>query len=169
MSETMHNIFGRAGNHGATATEEAAPDADAELTEAEFADDPEAVGTADDDVENTETGDDSSEVEARSPAGVRGNTTVGDGVVSKVVNMVARKADGVHRLDDEDSSVTVEADVATIRIALVVEYGHAVRALAEQVRIDVVDAVEQVLGLDVAAVDVHVGDIHHPEADPASV
>jgi uncharacterized alkaline shock family protein YloU len=102
--------------------------------------------------------------EARPAAGTRGTTTVGDGIVSKVANMVARKVEGVYRLDDEDSSVTVDADVVTIRIALVVEYGHAVKALAEQVRTDVIDAVEQFLGLDVAAVDVHVSDIHLPEA-----
>jgi uncharacterized alkaline shock family protein YloU len=104
------------------------------------------------------------EVAARPAAAARGTTTVGDGVVSKVVNMVARKAEGLYSLDDEDSSVTVDAGVATIRIALVVEYGHAVTALAERIRIDVVDAVEQFLGLDVAAVDVHVSDIHEPEA-----
>lgn len=101
--------------------------------------------------------------EAHAAAGVRGTTTVSYGVVSKVVNMVAQKADGVHRLDEEDTSVTIDADIATIRIALAVEYGLGVKALAEQIRIDVIDAVEQYLGLDVAAVDVHVGDIHHPE------
>jgi uncharacterized alkaline shock family protein YloU len=101
---------------------------------------------------------------SRTAAGMRGSTTVDGGVVAKVVNMVAGEPDGVYGLDDEGSSVAVDDDVATIRVALVVEYGHPVRALAEKVRINVVDALEQFLGLDVAAVDVHVSDIHQPEA-----
>src|SRR2546427_352296 len=60
--------------------------------------------------------------ETRPAAGTRGSTTVGDGVVAKVVTMVARKADGVHDLGDE-VSVVVEDDVATIKVSLVVEFG----------------------------------------------
>jgi uncharacterized alkaline shock family protein YloU len=87
---------------------------------------------------------------------------VADGVVAKVVNIVVRKVDGVHSLDDDGLSIEVTDDVATIKVSLVVEYGHAIKALAEQIRVDVIEAVEQFLGLDVAAVDVHVSDIHSP-------
>jgi uncharacterized alkaline shock family protein YloU len=99
-------------------------------------------------------------VETRVAAGVRGSISVGDGVVVKVVTIVAGKVDGVHNLD----GVSIEAvdDTATITISLVVEYGHAVKSLAEQIRTGVIEAVEQFLGLDVAAVDVHVSDIHTP-------
>jgi hypothetical protein len=38
--------------------------------------------------------------------------------------------------------------------------GHPVKALAEQVRVAVIEAASQILGLDVAVVDVHVSDIH---------
>ncbi|MBC6445790.1 Asp23/Gls24 family envelope stress response protein [Actinokineospora xionganensis] len=102
--------------------------------------------------------------EARPAAGARGSTTVGDGVVTKIVNLVARKAEGVHDLGDEGISVEVDGDVATIKVTLVVEFGHAVNPVAEQVRVNVVEAVEQFLGLDVAVVDVHVTDIHIPDA-----
>ncbi|HVK21826.1 MAG TPA: Asp23/Gls24 family envelope stress response protein [Actinokineospora sp.] len=44
------------------------------------------------------------------------------------------------------------------------EFGHAVNAVAEQVRVSVIESVEQFLGLDVAGVDVHVTDIHLPDA-----
>ncbi|GAB2736301.1 Asp23/Gls24 family envelope stress response protein [Amycolatopsis magusensis] len=99
----------------------------------------------------------------RPAAAVRGNTSVDDGVVTKVVTMVARKAEGVHELG-EDISVGIEDDVALIDIPLVIEFGHAVKALAEQLRTDVIEAVEQFLGLEVEAVDVRVTDIHLPDA-----
>jgi uncharacterized alkaline shock family protein YloU len=103
--------------------------------------------------------------EARPAAGTRGSTTVSDGVVTKIVTRVARKPEGVHSLADEDIAVEIDGDVVTIQASLVVEFGHAVKALAEQLRIDVIEAVEGFLGLDVAAVDVHVADIHFPDAD----
>jgi uncharacterized alkaline shock family protein YloU len=78
--------------------------------------------------------------------------------------MVTRKTEGVHGLDDEGISVEVDGDIATIKVSLVVEFGHAVKALAEQIRINVIEAVEQFLSLDVAVVDVHVTDIHLPDA-----
>ncbi|MGA6161502.1 Asp23/Gls24 family envelope stress response protein [Amycolatopsis magusensis] len=99
----------------------------------------------------------------RPAAAVRGNTSVDDGVVTKVVTMVARKAEGVHELG-EGISVGIEGDVALIDIPLVIEFGHAVKALAEQLRTDVIEAVEQFLGLEVEAVDVRVTDIHLPDA-----
>ncbi|MDI5975654.1 Asp23/Gls24 family envelope stress response protein [Amycolatopsis magusensis] len=99
----------------------------------------------------------------RPAAAVRGNTSVDDGVVTKVVTMVARRAEGVHELG-EGISVGIEDDVALIDIPLVIEFGHAVKALAEQLRTDVIEAVEQFLGLEVEAVDVRVTDIHLPDA-----
>ncbi|MFI6094751.1 Asp23/Gls24 family envelope stress response protein [Lentzea sp. NPDC051213] len=100
---------------------------------------------------------------ARAAAGTRGNITVDDAVVAKVVTIVAGKIDGVHSLAADGISVEVDGDVATIKVSLVIEFGHAIKALAEQVRTDVIEAVEQFLGYDVAAVDVHVSDIHLPE------
>ncbi|WP_410674255.1 Asp23/Gls24 family envelope stress response protein [Amycolatopsis sp. cmx-4-68] len=102
--------------------------------------------------------------EARPAAGARGSTTIADGVVAKIVIMVARKADGVHDLAGEEITVEVADEVVTIKVPLVVEFGHAVKALAEQIRVEVIDAVEKYLGLEVAAVDVHVADIHLPDA-----
>lgn len=155
MSDLMNSVFGHTENDpreaGGTSTIDVEP-TDAltqEPIDAESVDD-----TADDHVEDTTT------AEARPEAGTRGNTTVSDAVVAKVVTMVAGEVDGVHRLDDEDSEVAVDGRVAMIRISLVVEYGQAVTALAKRIRTDVIDAVEEGLGLDVASVDIHVGDIH---------
>ncbi|SEF21513.1 Uncharacterized conserved protein YloU, alkaline shock protein (Asp23) family [Amycolatopsis pretoriensis] len=102
---------------------------------------------------------------ARPAAGSRGSTTVADGVVSKIVIRVARGAEGVHELDEAGTSVEVDGEVATIAVTLVVEFGRAVKTLAEQIRVQVVEAVEEYLGLEVATVDVHVADIHFPDAD----
>ncbi|MFI7673221.1 Asp23/Gls24 family envelope stress response protein [Actinophytocola sp. NPDC049390] len=164
MSDLMNSVYGHTGHEPAgTGTIDGEP-TDAltqEPTDVESVDD-----TADDHVEDIESGDvqdapgDIASPEARPEAGTRGNTTVSDAVVAKVVTMVAGEVDGVHRLDDEDSEVAVDGRVAMIRISLVVEYGQAVTALAKRIRADVVDAVEQGLGLDVASVDIHVGDIH---------
>lgn len=118
-----------------------------------------------DEVDADETEPVAEAAETRPAAGARGNTTLGDGVVAKIVNLVAAKTDGVHGLDSEGTSVAVDDDIATIKVSLVVEYGHPIKALAEQIRTNVIDAVEQFLGLDVAAVDVHVSDIHQPDAD----
>lgn len=102
---------------------------------------------------------------ARPAAGTRGATTIGDDVVTKIVVRVARKADGVHELSSEGVEVAVDDQIATITISLVIEFGHAVKALAEKVRTDVIEAVEQFLGLDVEGVDVHIADIYFPDAD----
>lgn len=182
MSDLMNSVFGHAGNEpreaAGTSTIDVEP-TDAltqEPVDAEYGGD-----TAGDHVVDTKSGDaqdapgsvapdaretdvdriaQSATAEARPGAGPRGNTTVSDAVVAKVVTMVAGEVDGVHRLDDDDSEVAVDGRVAMIRISLVVEYGQAVTALAERIRTDVIDAVEQGLGLDVASVDIHVGDIH---------
>ncbi|WP_326949355.1 Asp23/Gls24 family envelope stress response protein [Amycolatopsis sp. NBC_01307] len=102
---------------------------------------------------------------ARPAAGTRGATTIGDDVVVKIVYRVARKAEGVHELTSDDVEVAVDGDVATITISVVIDFGHAVKALAEKIRTDVIDAVEKFLGLDVEGVDVHIADIHFPDAD----
>lgn len=150
MSDLMNSVFGHTATEPREDTDPSTVDVEPtdalteEPTDAESVDD-----TADDHVG-----------EARPEAGTRGNTTVSDAVVAKVVTMVAGEVDGVHRLDDEDSEVAVDGRVAMIRISLVVEYGQAVTALARQIRTDVINAVEEGLGLDVASVDIHVGDIH---------
>ncbi|WP_329047050.1 Asp23/Gls24 family envelope stress response protein [Amycolatopsis sp. NBC_01488] len=144
-----------------TVADEAVADGEDDESEAD-ADD--AVG---EETEAAEAGEpeETEEAATRSAAGVRGTTTVADGVVAKIVTRVAAKAEGVYELDEAGTSVEVLGDDATITVALVIEFGHAVKALAEQIRVQVIEAVEQYLGLEVATVDVHVADIHFPDAD----
>lgn len=102
---------------------------------------------------------------ARPAAGTRGSTTVADGVVGKIVLRIADQTEGVHSVDESGIKVELADEVAWITIPVVVEFGHAVKALGEQIRVAVIDAVERYLGLDVEVVDVHVTDIHFPDAD----
>lgn len=154
-------------------TDEAAAEATAEdaATDEATTDEATAEDAASEEAatEETPASDDSTEeatteetAEARPAAGSRGSTTVGDGVVTKLVTLVAGKAEGVHGLDGV--TVAVEGGAATITVALVIEFGHTVGKVAEAIRVAVIDAVERYLGLDVAAVDVEVTDIHLPEA-----
>ncbi|WIX91080.1 Asp23/Gls24 family envelope stress response protein [Amycolatopsis sp. DG1A-15b] len=101
---------------------------------------------------------------ARPAAGSRGSTTVADGVVGKIVTRIASQAEGVHSVAGDGITVELADEVAWVTIPVVVEFGHAVKAVGEQIRVAVIDAVEQYLGLDVEVVDVHVTDIHFPEA-----
>ncbi|MEU0529901.1 Asp23/Gls24 family envelope stress response protein [Amycolatopsis tolypomycina] len=102
---------------------------------------------------------------ARPAAGSRGSTTIADGVVGKIVLRIAGRTEGVHSVAEDGVKVELADDVAWVTIPVVIEFGHAVKALGEQLRVAVIDAVEQYLGLDVEVVDVHVTDIHFPEAD----
>lgn len=174
MSEVINSIFGRAHNESAEAGEYVATSVvtphdttgsgTVELDVAPVEITPETVDSTE-----TEAGEiDQTEpvtTETRADAADRGNTTVEDGVVAKIVTMLAGKAEGVHNLDDEGISVDVDDDGATIKVSLVLEFGHAVKAVAEQIRISVIEAVEGLLGLDVTAVDVRVTDVHLPDAD----
>ncbi|MFD1049873.1 Asp23/Gls24 family envelope stress response protein [Kibdelosporangium lantanae] len=90
--------------------------------------------------------------------------TVEDAVVVKVVNLVVGKVEGVHSVAEDGILVSLDGDVATVKVSLVVEFGQAIKALAARIRTDVVEAVEEFLGFDVAAVDVHVSDVHLPTA-----
>jgi uncharacterized alkaline shock family protein YloU len=128
----------------------------AEAVEADAA--PAAIVEAgEDDVEQAEP-----VTEARAAAATRGDTTVDDGVVAKVVEMLVRKAEGVHSL--EDTSISVDGDVVTIKVSVVLEFGQAVKAVAGRIRTSVIDAVEEFLGLDVAAVDVRITDVYLSDA-----
>ncbi|MEQ0565601.1 Asp23/Gls24 family envelope stress response protein [Amycolatopsis sp. NEAU-NG30] len=192
MSDVMNNILGRsqyetpqdAEYSAAPATADSeAEDATAtpESVEAEEIEEPSATESLAESADKEPSGDDNDAAaakgeeenvpeeaapvtEARPAAGTRGSTTVGDGVVTKIVTRVARGPEGVYSLLDDDVAVEIEGDVATIQVSLVIEFGHAVKALAEQLRTDVIEAVEGFLGLDVAAVDIHIADVHFPDA-----
>ncbi|WP_329285603.1 Asp23/Gls24 family envelope stress response protein [Streptomyces sp. NBC_00691] len=120
------------------------------------------------------------------PVGERGRTAIGDVVVVKVAGMAAREIPGVHDMGGGLSrtlgvvrervpggrpnvgrgvKVEVGERQAAIDLELVVEYGVAITDVAQDVRENVVVAVERITGLEVVEVNITVNDVHLPEDD----
>ncbi|MEV8530131.1 Asp23/Gls24 family envelope stress response protein [Streptomyces sp. NPDC052000] len=118
--------------------------------------------------------------------GVRGRTTIADGVVEKIAGMAAREVSGIHALGGGlartmgavrgmvpggRTSVTRGVKVETgerqaaIDLSLVVEYGVAITDAAGEVRENVVAAVERMTGLEVVEVNIFVTDVHLPDEE----
>jgi uncharacterized alkaline shock family protein YloU len=124
-------------------------------------------------------------------AAERGTTTIADEVVEKIAGIAAREVPGVYDLggdvarvfasvrdriglgdgDGEQSNrgvaVKLEGRTATVRVTLVIEYGYVVYSVAEKVRTKVIGSVENLLGLEVTAVDIVVDDVHVEDKDKA--
>lgn len=117
-----------------------------------------------------------------------GDTTIADTVVSKIAGIATREVPGVFAMGNAarrvignlqqrlpggstQSSVTSGVSVekgeseAAIDISVVVEYGASVVTVSEQIRENVIRAVEHGTGLQVVSVDVHVSDVHLPDED----
>jgi uncharacterized alkaline shock family protein YloU len=123
-------------------------------------------------------------------AAERGTTTIADEVVEKITGIAAREVPGVHDLGgdaarlfagireriglgeaggDTDRGVRVrlESGTAAIGITLVIEYGFVVHSVADKVRANVIHAVENMLGIEVTAVNITVDDVHVDDARAA--
>jgi uncharacterized alkaline shock family protein YloU len=108
-----------------------------------------------------------------------GTTTIRDSVIAKVAGLAAREVAGVHTLGtvqtralgailDAISSadagqgvgVSIDGDDVTVQIVLVADYPVPLYPLADQVRASVILAIEGLVGLHVAAVNVTITDIY---------
>lgn len=118
-----------------------------------------------------------------------GNTTIAEQVVAKVAGIAAREVDGVHSmgtavrrafntLSDRiqgggQQSVTGGVSVAkgerqtAIDISIIVEYGVSIVAVSENIRHNIINAVEHATGLEVTQVNIDVTDVHLPDLDAA--
>jgi uncharacterized alkaline shock family protein YloU len=118
----------------------------------------------------------------------RGGTRIEDSVVSKIAGIAAQEVDGVRMGGGSSqaiggilSSVTggsvgsggqsrgVSVEVgeveAAIDVTLTVEYGKSIPQIAQAVRQNIINRVENLVGLNVTEVNVAVNDVFFPEQE----
>lgn len=118
----------------------------------------------------------------------RGDTLIADTVVAKIAGIATREVPGVYamgtaarralgslsqRIPGSSSQASVTGGVSVekgesqtaIVVSVVVEYGAPVVSVSEQIRENIIAAVENGTGLEVVSVDVSVTDVHLPEDD----
>ncbi|WP_426499763.1 Asp23/Gls24 family envelope stress response protein [Streptomyces sp. D54] len=118
-------------------------------------------------------------------SGVRGRTTIADGVVATIAEIAIRETDGVHSVGKGASKAlgavrgrvsgssgkgrTVKVEVGekqtAIDVDVEVEYGVPIHELADRIRAHVIDAVETMTGLEVVEININVFDVHIPGED----
>ena len=119
----------------------------------------------------------------------RGRTSIADGVVEKIAGTAAREVPGVRglgagmsrtlgamrdRIPGSRSSVTRGVGVevgerqAAVDLDVVVDYGLAITDLAADIRINVIETVERMTGLEVVEVNIAVDDVQLPEEEEPS-
>lgn len=124
------------------------------------------------------------------PIAARGRTFIEDQVVAKIAGLAAREVSGVYALGggaarmvgairesipgsrtnvQQGVSVEVGESQAAVDVAIVAEYGVAIHELATAIRVNIINAIERMTGLEVTEVNVTVHDIHLDldEAEPA--
>jgi len=116
-----------------------------------------------------------------------GRTVVADAVVAKVAGLAAREVPGVHALGGgtarafgalrgvvggSDAAQGIAVEVGETQVAadvtIVVEYPVPIHDVAEQVRASVARAITQLVGMEVAEINVAVDDVHIPGDDAGS-
>jgi uncharacterized alkaline shock family protein YloU len=116
----------------------------------------------------------------------QGSTSIADVVVQKIAGLATGEIPGVHALGGgaarafsaireripgasasagQGVSVEVGEKQAAVDLQIVVEYGVSIADLSRAVRRNVITAVEQMTGLEVVEVNIHVGDLHLPSDD----
>lgn len=114
-----------------------------------------------------------------------GQTTIGEGVVTRVAGLAAREVPGVHDLgggtaraigsvtqrvglgDPRTQGVSVESGEreAAVDLTLVIDYGESIPRVAEAVRSQIIKRVEFITGLSVTEVNITVNDLYFPGED----
>ncbi|MEH0111245.1 Asp23/Gls24 family envelope stress response protein [Tersicoccus sp. MR15.9] len=117
----------------------------------------------------------------------RGTTTVAETAIAKVIGIAVRQVPGVHALgsnaaralgqirdvvgqSDHAQGISVEVGErqVAVDVTLVAGYPWPLQEVARNVRTAVYDAVEGLIGKDVAEVNVTITDIDVPELDRAA-
>lgn len=112
---------------------------------------------------------------------IAGSTTIDASVIATIAGIAANGVDGVYAvggaaptplgvirealdLTDRGAGVTIEFDGSDVRVGvtLVAEYPLSMRQVINEVRLAVCIAVEDIVGLGVAEVNVIIADVHIP-------
>ncbi|WP_110590450.1 Asp23/Gls24 family envelope stress response protein [Microbacterium suaedae] len=120
----------------------------------------------------------------QSVKGPSGKTTIEDGVVAKVAGIAAREAKGVHALGGgaarvvgairealnttdlaQGVSVEVGEKEVAVDVSVVAEYPVSLQQVADGVREAVFRAMTDLIGMDVAEINVTINDVHIPSDD----
>lgn len=123
-------------------------------------------------------------VTAAQPGAVAGRTTIEDGVVAKIAGIAARDVPGVYALGGgtaraigairdalnstdlaQGISVEVGETQVAVDVTIVAEYPAALQKVAGDVRQAIDRAMRDLVGMDVAEVNVTVNDVHIPSDD----
>jgi uncharacterized alkaline shock family protein YloU len=122
--------------------------------------------------------------ESARTSGLDGTTTIGDGVVAKIAGIAAREVSGVYALGggaarmvgsirdalnstDLTQGITVEVGEkqVAVDVTIVAEYPVALQKVSDEVRTAVYQAMHDLVGMEVAEVNVTVNDVHLPSDD----
>jgi uncharacterized alkaline shock family protein YloU len=107
------------------------------------------------------------------PARERGSTYIEDDVVSVIARIAAEQVPGIHKLGDSSlrslmsrfgRSHGVDAEVgmkeAAVDLEVIVEFGHSIVEVAQEIRERVIETVEAMTGRKVIEVNIFVIDVH---------
>ncbi|CAI7675376.1 unnamed protein product, partial [Penicillium discolor] len=116
--------------------------------------------------------------------GAAGKTTIEDAVVAKIAGIAAREVDGVYALGGgaarmmgairdalnttdlaQGISVEVGETQVAVDVTIVAEYPVSLQKVADQVRAAIHRAMVELVGMEVAEVNVTVNDVHIPSED----
>ena len=113
----------------------------------------------------------------------RGSTSISDSVVSKIAGIAAQEVDGIRMGSGASQavggilgsitgggqtqgvSVEVGQEEAAVDLTLTAEYGKSVPQLAEAVRRNVINRIENLVGLRVTEVNVTVSNVFFPQQE----
>jgi uncharacterized alkaline shock family protein YloU len=119
------------------------------------------------------------------PAGAsRGKTVINNSVVAKIAGLAVRDVPGVFALGggaaralgairdaisntdhSQGISVEVSEDQVTVDLSVVAQYPTPLQQVADDARSAVINAIENLVGLQVTEVNVTINDVHLPDDD----
>lgn len=113
------------------------------------------------------------ETEELAPPEERGRTFIDDEVVSVIARIAAENVEGVHKLGESTlramfsgtyrhSGVASEVGMkeAAVDVEIVAEFGYCIRTITQQLRREIIEAVERMANRKVVEVNVYVVDVH---------